>query len=140
MAFRARTRDQISNQMRRIRKVDTKPELIVRRIAHRLGYRFRLHRRDLPGTPDLTFPSKRKVVLVHGCFWHRHRNCKKSTTPKSNAEFWQAKFAANKRRDRVKTSELRSKGFSVLVVWECETLRPSRLRSKLSKFLGLEVN
>jgi DNA mismatch endonuclease, patch repair protein len=103
-----------------IRGRDTGPELAVRRAAHRLGYRFRLHRRDLPGTPDLTFPRLAKVLFVHGCFWHRHEGCRLAYEPKSNGEFWRRKFAGNVARDTRTAAELRDRGWEVLTVWECE--------------------
>lgn len=109
-----------SRMMSRIRGKDTKPELLVRRIAHALGYRFRLHRRDLPGSPDLVFPGRRKVVFVHGCYWHRHEGCRYAYQPKSNVEFWAAKFEANVRRDGHAMAELRRQGWDPMVVWECE--------------------
>lgn len=114
------TKVQRSAAMSRIRGKDTKPELVVRRLAHALGYRFRLHRRDLPGTPDLAFPSKRKVIFVHGCFWHRHRACRFAYIPKSNAEFWSGKFAATLERDKRAIRSLRKQGWDPLILWECE--------------------
>jgi len=122
--------------MARIRGKDTKPELIVRRLAHALGYRFRLHRRDLPGSPDLVFPSRRKIVFVHGCFWHRHPGCKKTTTPSTRHDFWQKKFDQNVERDIRKEVQLIAAGWDVLVVWECETRDAARLTSTLREFLG----
>lgn len=131
-----RTREQISEQMRRIRKVDTKPELLVRRLAHGLGYRYRLYRRDLPGTPDLVFPSKRKVVFVHGCFWHQHHCSLGSKQPRANTDYWLPKLARNKERDLITQRALEGLGWSVLVIWECETCNESGLRGRLRKFLG----
>lgn len=122
--------------MRRVRGKDTKPERAVRRAAHSLGYRFRLHRRDLPGTPDLTFPRLRKVVFVHGCFWHRHAGCSRTTTPKTRAAYWCEKFEQNVQRDRRNTSALRALGWKVLVVWECETFDRTGLLATLSRFLN----
>lgn len=121
--------------MGRVARAGTKPEMIVRRLAHGLGYRFRLQRRDLPGTPDIVFPSRKKVVFVHGCFWHRH-DCKKATTPKSNAKFWQEKFARNVERDRVAIAELSELGWEALVVWECQTKDKEALADRLETFLG----
>ncbi|WP_456761211.1 very short patch repair endonuclease [Bradyrhizobium sp. USDA 4011] len=121
--------------MSRVRGKNSKPEMIVRRVAHGLGYRFRLHRKDLPGSPDLVFPRLRKVVFVHGCFWHRHEGCARTTTPKTRAEFWQSKFLANLRRDKIAEKELRRRGWRVLVVWECETFDRSKVERKLSKYL-----
>ena len=122
--------------MARIRGRDTRPELIVRRTAHAMGYRFRLHRRDLPGTPDIVFPARRKVIFVHGCFWHRHVGCKRTTTPKSRTDYWSAKFARNVERARRNLAELERKGWEALVLWECETRSPLVVGSTLSEFLG----
>ena len=122
--------------MARVRDKNSKPELIVRRATHALGYRFRLHRRNLPGTPDLVFPRLRKAIFVHGCFWHRHRGCSRTTTPKTRAEYWQRKFAANVERDARKKRQLRALGWSVLVVWECKTADPDTLKKRLSTFLS----
>ena len=100
---------------------NTAPEIIVRKICHRLGYRFRLHRKDLPGTPDLVFPRLHKVVLVHGCFWHRHKGCYKATIPQTRQQFWEEKFLTNIRRDNENIDALQALGWKVKVVWECET-------------------
>lgn len=107
--------------MGRVRGKDTRPEMIVRRLAHAMGMRFRLHRADLPGKPDLVFPKYRAVVFVHGCFWHRHPGCRKASTPKSNTEFWQEKFERNVERDKRNSVELEKAGWRVVVIWECET-------------------
>lgn len=125
-----------SQLMGRIRGAHTKPEVSVRRLAHSLGYRFRLHRRDLPGTPDLVFPSMRKVIFVHGCFWHRHPGCKSTTSPGTNVPFWEEKFAANVRRDRRNIAALQKDRWRCLVVWACETRQEKKLRTKLIRFLG----
>lgn len=106
---------------------DTTPELRVRKVAHALGLRYRLHRRDLPGTPDLVFPRRKVVLFVHGCFWHRHPGCKKATVPKSRIDFWQAKFDANVQRDNRSANELAAAGWHVAVIWECETKNESDL-------------
>ena len=108
-----------SELMGRIRGVDTKPELFVRRALHALGYRFRTHVRELPGCPDLVFSRRRAVIFVHGCFWHRH-DCKKTYVPKSRREFWETKFAGNVKRDKRDQKLLVKAGWRVLVVWECE--------------------
>jgi DNA mismatch endonuclease (patch repair protein) len=121
--------------MGRVGPKDTKPEMAVRRIAHNLGYRFRLHRRDLPGSPDLVFPRLRKILFVHGCFWHRH-GCKKTSTPKSNAEFWLAKFERNIERDRNTIKALEGAGWSVKTVWECETKDIETLTREIEDFLS----
>ena len=113
---------------------DTKPEMIVRRMAHAMGYRYRLHVRKLPGSPDLVFPRLKKVIFVHGCFWHRH-GCKRTTTPASRVEYWSKKFEENVKRDRRNVRELERAGWSVLVIWECWTRRPEWLEKKLISFL-----
>lgn len=116
-----------------VRSSDTKPERVVRKLAHGLGYRFRLRRRDLPGSPDLVFPGRRAVIFVHGCFWHRHDapGCWRSRLPKTRPEFWVPKLNGNVARDAGVEAELRERGWRVLVVWECETI-PSR-RAALSR-------
>lgn len=122
-----------SAMMARIRGRDTVPELAVRRIAHRMGLRFRLHRKDLPGRPDLVFPKHRLAVFVHGCFWHRHEGCRKATTPKSRAVFWTAKFASNIARDARQEIALKELGWRVLVIWECETGNDAAVERKLAE-------
>lgn len=117
--------------MSRIKGSDTNPELRVRSLLHGMGYRFRLHRRDLPGTPDIVLPKLRTAIFVHGCFWHRHPRCRYAYTPKSRVEFWQAKFSANVERDRRKLRALRNAGWRVIVVWECETMDSYALSSRL---------
>lgn len=110
--------------------------MVVRRAAHKLGYRFRLHVKDLPGSPDLVFPSRRKVIFVHGCFWHRHVGCKKSTTPKTRTTFWIEKFETNRKRDEQAIEKLAELGWSSLIVWECEARPGVMLDEKLCKFLA----
>lgn len=122
--------------MSRIRKKDTKPELLIRSLIHRMGYRFRLHRSDLPGTPDVVFPRLNKIVLVHGCFWHVHTCRPGRVQPVINAEYWKRKREGNVRRDRKNLRRLRSIGWKVLVVWECETKDEGRVLEKLRRFLG----
>lgn len=124
--------------MARIRPVDTKPEMVVRRLSHGLGYRFRLHQRNLPGTPDLVFPRMRKAIFVHGCFWHRHLGCKKSSMPKTRVAFWTQKFADNIARDARKEEELVSMGWRIMIIWECEIGDIVTLRSKIQAFLSAE--
>jgi DNA mismatch endonuclease (patch repair protein) len=126
-----------SGLMSRIRGGNTKPEMAVRRCAHALGYRFRLHRRDLPGTPDLVFPSRRKVVFVHGCWWHRHEGCVKSGVPKTRPAYWSAKFDQNVARDARVEGQLRAAGWDVLVIWECETRDPNEVDQLLNAYLNL---
>ncbi len=124
--------------MARVHSRDTRPEKIVRKAVHGLGFRYRLHRKDLPGTPDLTFPRLRRVIFVHGCFWHRHQNCPKATTPRTRYDFWQGKFDANTKRDRRAIRALKAHGWKPLVVWECETSasKTTKLRLKLQRFLA----
>ena len=121
--------------MARIQGKNTKPELAVRRIAHGLGYRYRLHRRDLPGTPDLTFSQLKKIIFVHGCFWHQHGGCRYAYKPKSNTVFWEQKFSTNRKRDTDVLRKLHGLGWKTLVVWECETEKPKKLFSKIHRFL-----
>lgn len=109
-----------SRMMKGIRSKDTQPEITVRKYLHAQGFRYRLHSRKLPGSPDLVLPRYRVAIFVHGCFWHRHRGCKYATTPSSNAERWKLKFDANTERDARKEAMLRAAGWKVLVVWECE--------------------
>lgn len=130
------TREQRSSNMAAIRGKDTKPEMIVRRIAHQLGYRFRLHRRDLPGTPDLVFPKLKKIINVHGCYWHMHTCRWGAVTPKTNAAFWHAKRTGNVERDRRTLHSLRAAGWRVLIVWECQTKDVETTHNRLAKFLG----
>ncbi|SFG84203.1 T/G mismatch-specific endonuclease [Jannaschia rubra] len=126
--------------MRKIRGKDTKPEMVVRRMVHGLGYRYRLHKKGLPGSPDLAFSSRRKAIFVHGCFWHAHPDpgCPIAKTPKSRVDFWEAKFARNRERDQRKKAELEELGYDVLVVWECELRRnpPEAIKERLDGFLG----
>jgi DNA mismatch endonuclease (patch repair protein) len=123
--------------MRAIRSTGTTPELTVRRLAHALGYRFRLHRKDLPGRPDLAFIARHKVVFVHGCFWHQHpeESCSDARIPKSRTEYWLPKLARNAARDIKHIDDLQAMGWKVLVVWDCETKDPRRLALQLRKFL-----
>ena len=122
-----------SAMMARIGPRDTQPELAVRRLLHRLGYRFRLHRRDLPGKPDITLPRHGVAIQVHGCFWHRHPHCRFAYTPKSRIEFWGTKFAKNVSRDKKVERELRSLGWRVLTIWECETFDSEQLTKRLER-------
>jgi len=125
-----------SRRMALVRSVDTKPEMRVRRAAHSMGYRYRLHAKDLPGKPDLVFRSRKAAILVHGCFWHQHTDCKLARTPKSRIEFWRNKLEGNKVRDVRKLAELKAAGWRVLVIWECETRDEKSLATKIRRFLN----
>jgi DNA mismatch endonuclease (patch repair protein) len=125
-----------SRMMGGIKGRNTKPERIVRSVAHRLGLRFRLHRADLPGRPDIVFSRHRAVILVHGCFWHRH-DCGLAASPKTRPEFWQAKFQANVRRDALTRLQLEEAGWRVIVIWECETRDAGELAWRLLNEFGL---
>lgn len=130
------TAAQRSFNMSRIRGKDTKPEMIVRSLVHQMGYRFRLHRKDLPGKPDLVLPGHRKIIFVHGCFWHMHRCRYGRVTPRTNADFWQAKREGNVERDRRNRKSLKADGWEILTVWECWTRNPEeRLIPRLEAFL-----
>jgi DNA mismatch endonuclease (patch repair protein) len=124
--------------MARVRQRDTSPELSVRRCAHNLGFRFRLHRKDLPGTPDIVFPKSSKVIFVHGCFWHRHPGCKYATFPKSRPEFWHEKFEQNTKRDIRINEALSELGWQTFTIWECQTRDPALLECLLKRFLVTE--
>jgi DNA mismatch endonuclease, patch repair protein len=121
--------------MSRVKSRDTAPEMLVRSTAHRLGYRFRLHEKNLPGKPDLVFASRKKVIFVHGCFWHGH-NCAKGRPPKSNKAFWRKKILTNRARDRRNVARLRADHWRVLVLWQCELKAPRDLGRRLVDFLG----
>lgn len=121
--------------MRAVKGKDTKPEMIVRRLAHALGYRFRLHGKDLPGKPDLVFPGRRKVIFVHGCFWHGHECARGSRQPKQNAEYWRNKIARNVERDADNLQALERLGWQTQVIWECEMKDRDALADRLRAFL-----
>ena len=125
-----------SRQMGRVRSAGTAPELIVRRLCHRLGYRFRLQRRDLPGTPDMVFPGRRCAIFIHGCWWHGHACRRGERVPSNNRDYWKAKVSRNRARDVRVVQELRAAGWRVLVVWECQTRDSDRLVHVLEAFLG----
>lgn len=129
------TREQRSLNMSRIRGTNTKPERIVRSIVHRMGYRFRIHESGLPGKPDLVLPRYRTVILVHGCFWHRHSRCRFATTPKTRLNFWQEKFRKNQARDRIVGRELAKLGWRVIVIWGCELRSTADLMRRLKREL-----
>lgn len=123
--------------MRRVRGRDTKPEMLVRRLTHGMGYRYRLHRRGLPGSPDLVFPSRMKVIFVHGCFWHQHLDpgCKLARLPKSKLDFWGPKLETNRERDERNLVLLAELGWDVLVIWECQTNNREQLQARIREFL-----
>lgn len=130
------TREQRSRMMSAIRGKDTAPEMAVRRLAHALGYRFRLHRKDLPGKPDLVFPGRRAVIFVHGCYWHGHGCARGGTGAKSNQDYWGPKIARNRERDVRNAVALKEAGWRVMTVWECETKNRERMAANLRGFLG----
>lgn len=121
--------------MSRVRSKDTKPELVVRSLLHQSGYRFRLHVKVLPGKPDIVLAKYRTVVFVHGCFWHRHKNCLDASTPKTRTDFWIKKFTENVKRDRSNRMALRKIGWKVIVVWECAVTKPDGLAARLSRLI-----
>ena len=123
--------------MRRIKSKGTKPEMLVRRLVHGMGYRYRLHRSDLPGKPDLVFAPHRKVIFVDGCFWHLHDdpNCPDRREPQSNQDYWKPKLARNRQRDAAHITALTAAGWSVLVIWECETRNQTKLTESVRAFL-----
>jgi DNA mismatch endonuclease, patch repair protein len=127
------TPEERSERMSRVRAQDTKPEMKLRRLIHGMGFRYRLHRRDLPGKPDLVFPGRRSIIFMHGCFWHRHEGCGLARLPKSKRAFWSAKLEANKERDQKNISTLEAAGWRVLVIWECQ-LR-GEVREAVKEFL-----
>lgn len=132
------TRQARSERMSRIRGTNTKPELAVRHIVKALGYRFRLHDRKLPGKPDVVFAARRKVIFVHGCFWHRHNRCALARLPKSRLDFWLPKLESNRRRDRANRMRLTRLGWKSLVIWECEAQVVGTLKRRITKFLEAE--
>jgi DNA mismatch endonuclease (patch repair protein) len=130
------TPEQRSRIMRAVKGVDTAPEMTVRRIVHAMGFRFRLHRKDLPGKPDLVFPRLHKVVFVHGCFWHGHDCARGARPPKANAEYWRLKIARNLARDAAHLAALRESGWRTAVIWECELKNIDRVEGRLARFLN----
>ena len=119
--------------MRRVRSRDTTPEITVRSLLHRLGFRFRLHRNDLPGKPDVVLPKHNTAIFIHGCFWHRHENCSRATTPSTRQDYWLPKFQRTVERDKVNQDNLRRAGWKVIVVWECELRDADRLALRLNR-------
>lgn len=143
MSYRGDVADSLSKaerseRMSRVRGRDTKPEMVIRRLVHRMGFRYRLHDRRLPGAPDLVFKSRRKAIFIHGCFWHRHSDpsCKLARMPKSKLDFWKAKLEGNRQRDLRNQSDLDALGWRYLIVWECELGHKEQLENKLLAFLS----
>lgn len=126
--------------MAKIRAKNTKPEIEVRKAAHSLGFRFRIHRKDLPGNPDIVFPRLRKIILVHGCFWHRHAGCKYTYTPKSNIDFWTKKFSNNIERDNKVAQQLKNLGWEIMIIWDCEVSKTNELKKNIDSFLKKPSN
>lgn len=124
-----------SERMSRIRNKNSDPEMKLRRLIHSMGFRYRLHVKGLPGTPDLVFPSRRAIIFMHGCFWHRHEGCKLARLPKSKLDYWQPKLEANKTRDLMQQQQLRDLGWRLLVVWECEMVYTERVATIVRNFL-----
>lgn len=124
--------------MSRIRSGNTKPELLVRSLLHRMGYRFRLHRKDLPGKPDIVLPKHKAVIFIHGCFWHHHDGCKYAYIPKTRQEFWRAKFKSNVERDKKVKKQLKEKNWRILVIWECELSNIESTIKRLKDYLNKE--
>lgn len=129
------TPEERSEIMARVRSKNSRPELFVRKLVYALGYRYRLHQRDLPGSPDLVFRPSHKVIFVHGCFWHRHANCALARMPKSRVDFWSEKLEGNRRRDERNKRALAREGWKVLTVWECQIRDASRLEARVRRFL-----
>lgn len=129
------TKAERSRRMSLVRGKDTRPEIQVRGALHRLGYRYRLHVRSLPGTPDVVFASRKKVIFVHGCFWHRHARCKLARLPKSRLAFWKNKLEGNKLRDKKNQQRLSRRGWRYLVVWECQLSNFQRIVDRITRFL-----
>lgn len=125
-----------SEIMRRVHSTDTTPEIIVRKLTHSLGFRYRLHRKDLPGKPDLVFPSKKKIIFVHGCFWHGHKCKRGDRVPRNNRKYWIKKIKANVERDKRHSDELDNMGWSVLNIWECEIKDQGALKQRIIEFLN----
>lgn len=129
------SREKRSQIMSRVSGKNTKPELVVRSLLHKMGYRFRLHRKDLPGKPDITLPKYKKVIFVHGCFWHGHTDCPRSKRPTTNGKFWREKLDKNRERDKTSVNNLKELDWDILVVWTCEVNDMFKLKNKLLSFL-----
>ncbi len=129
------TKAERSQIMRAVKSKNTVPEILVRKIVHRLGYRFRLHRCDLPGTPDIVLPGLRKIINIHGCFWHLHTCRHGQTAPRNNAKYWQQKRLRNAARDRATLRQLRHQRWRVLTLWQCQLKNPSSVARRIKNFL-----
>lgn len=129
------TKKKRSKIMSNIKAKDTNPEMVVRRLIHAMGYRYRLHIKDLPGKPDLVFRPRRKVIFIHGCFWHQHEGCKVSHIPKSNLSYWLPKLEKTKKRDKTHIQQLNDKGWGVFVIWECQLKNIEIVKKKIRGFL-----
>ncbi len=130
------SKEKRSKIMKGVKPKDTKPELLVRKALHKMGHRFRLHRKDLPGKPDITLPRYETVIMVHGCFWHQHSDCKDGRIPTSNVDYWKPKLKRNVERDAEKKKALTEMGWSVHTIWECEARNPLVLAKRLDKIIG----
>lgn len=129
------TSEQRSERMRKIRSHDTKPEIVIRKLIHHMGYRYRIHVKDLPGTPDIVFSSRRKIIFVHGCFWHMHEACRDGKIPGSRKEYWEPKLFRTRARDEKHQVELANSGWATLIIWECELSDLTRVELKIKDFL-----
>ena len=127
--------DSVSLRMKRVKQRDTAPELIVRKILFAAGYRYRVHRRDLPGSPDIVFPGRRKVIFVNGCFWHGHQNCSRASLPKTRFQYWKDRILKNRERDARSIAALEKLGWAVDTIWECQTRDMASLEERLARFL-----
>jgi DNA mismatch endonuclease (patch repair protein) len=130
------TPERRSDNMRQIRSKDTSPEMTVRRITHGMGYRYRLHAKHLPGKPDLIFPARKKIIFIHGCFWHGHGGCREGHVPKSRLDYWKPKLERNRLRDAANEQRLRDMGWTMLTLWECELRDTGSLQCRLQEFLA----
>lgn len=130
------TKKKRSQIMSKIKGKDTKPEKVVRSLLHQMGYRFRLHRRDLPGNPDIVLPKHKKVIFVHGCFWHGHKDCPRAKRPSTNKKFWNEKLSKSIKRDTFNQKKLKEMGWLTLIIWQCEMKESKNLQSKLESFLN----
>tara|TARA_Y100001933_G_scaffold36717_1_gene31806 strand:+ start:166 stop:588 length:423 start_codon:yes stop_codon:yes gene_type:complete len=127
--------EQRSRNMSAIKSKNTKPEITVRKLLHSMGYRFRIHSKHLPGSPDIVLPKYKTVIFVHGCFWHRHENCKYTSTPKTRKEFWENKFNSNKKRDKKIQKEIIDLGWKFIIIWECQASDIKSLEEKIKDYL-----